>query len=682
MSASVPYFVYTKNKLSDALWTEQPHLVCETLIEGAAPTLNSASLRYEFGTMAREDETEATYQPPLDLVRKFVRITVPSISKSWVFVVLQQGGDYGPLEDVGGTRQAYGTQNFSAVGLEWFLMRKTITYSYIYSTIDGATRIERAIGYNTGFGNGRGGEYENRGNCSSDSIGTGSLFMFAREKDDAILWRGDYIARSLIEDYQPKDKDLNLEPCEFVLTNENYLEPFTPTLEVEGHSVWQALNDLISPSRGLQWRLEYDDALNQAEVIVDSMATAPISIPGGGTLPAASSQVALTDADATEWRVTVNQRGDRRYDNVVCRGARRRAVFTVSIASGNLEPSWRAVDETAYKAAVGADPEVNDAFREGNRFERVYQCFQIPPAWNGASNDGGSVPSISTPACPTVPQGSVSIVGVSPISMPGLRLLRTLPIRVGYDYDDATAPTARDPDNIYSEWQRPFAVVDDDGEGTWRFTHAAGKTNDDGERRSGFSFTVLDGTPGIQFSPPQGMPHSLAKNHFDPDVDAESEQAPLVDYATIRCTVCGEWDAFCEAKYPLADGDSDPLQTLYISIGERARFDWLAADTVYDINNGALQTVSSGGPLRDDRELCEQFARIAFEWYGVERADVQIQSALTEAPVEVGDLITVIGNGAAAVTVNAVVSQITYSLERGGTSISAGFAELDIAGLA
>lgn len=674
MSESVPYFVYTKNRLSDASWTEQPHLVCDTLVLGVAPTLTQASLTYQFGTMAREDETTASYNAPGDLLRKFVRITVPSLSISWVGVVLQQGGAYGPLEDVGGTRQAYGTQQFTAVGLEWYLTRKTINYSILYFD----TRIERAIGYNAGMGNGRGVDYEERKNRS-----THSATQFASTKDEAVIWTADKIAESLVANYQPEDAAGNPEPCEFVLRSGyiDYLDSFTPTLEVEGHSVWQAFNDLINPSRGLQWRLEYDDALNQAEVIVDSMATAPISIPGGGTLPAAASQIALTDTDATEWRVSINQRGDRRYDNVVCRGARRRAVFTVSMTSENLEPSWRSADETAYRTAVGTDPEVNDAYREGNRFERVYQCFQIPPDWNGASNDGGSVPTISTPACPTVPQGSTSIVGVEPVSMPGLRLLRTLPIRVGWDYDDATAPTASDPDNIYSEWQRPFAVVDDDGEGSWRFTHATGKTNDDGEKRSGFSFSVLDGTPGVQFSPPQGMPHTLALNHFDPDIDGASDQAPLVDFATVRCTVCGEWDAFCEAKYPLLDADSDPLQTLYISIGERARFDWLAAGTIFDVNNGALENVSSGGPLRDDRELCEQVARIAYEWYGVERADVLIQSALTEAPVQVGDLITVIGNGAAAVTVNAVVSQITYSLEQGGTSISAGFAELDIAGL-
>jgi hypothetical protein len=675
MSESVPYFVYTKTKLSDADWTEQPHLICESLVLGVAPTMTQAALRYEYGTMAREDESTATYQPPLDLLRKFVRITCPSLSISWVGVVLQEGEMYGPLEDVGGTRQAYGTQQFSAVGLEWFLMRKTINYSILSP---GNVRIERAIGYNTGMGAGRSVDYEQRAN-KDDGIA-----VFAADKDSAALWSAEDIAVSLLVDYAPKDAAGNEEPCSFVLYPvfvEDFLLSFTPTLEVEGHSVWQALNDLFSHSRGLQWRIEYDDALNEAQVIVDSMAVSAIVMPGGSTLNAASSQIALTDADATEWRVSINKRADRRYDNVVCRGARRRAVFTVSIESENLEPSWRSADEAAYRTAVGSDPEVNDAYREGNRFERVYQCFQIPADWNGASNDGGSVPTVSTPACPTVPQGSTSIVGVQATSMPGLRLLRTLPIRVGYDYDDATAPTARDPDNIYSEWQRPFAVIDDDGAGAWRFTHATGKTNDDGDKRSGFSFTTLDGTPGVQFSPPQGMPHTLALNHFDPDTDGASDQLPLVDYAGIRCTVCGEWDAYCEAKYPLADGDSDPLQTLYLSIGERARFDWLADGTVYDCHGETLHTVGSGGPLRDDRELCEQVARIAYEWYGVERADVTIQSSLTEAPVQVGDLITVIGNGAAAVEVNAVVSQITYQLERGGTFISAGFAELDIAGL-
>lgn len=677
MAASVPYYVYTKNKLSDALWTEQPHMICDTLVLGVAPTMTQASLSYLYGTMAREGEATATYYPPLNLLNKFVRITCPLLSISWVGVVLQDSGAYGPLEDVGGTRQAYEQQQLTAVGLEWFLARKTINYSIL----EGNVRIERAIGYNAGIGIGRGVSYEDRANNSIFEIAFNADYLFAKTKDDAALWRGDYIAQSLLRSYRPEDAIGNPEPCEFSLTGGSYLEAFTPTIEVEGHSVWQALNDLINPSRGLQWRLQYDDAFNQAEVIVDSMAAANIAIPGGGTLPAASNQVALTDTDATEWRVNINKRGDRRYDNIVCRGARRRAVFTVSIESGNLEPSWRSADETAYRTAVGSDPEVNDAYREGNRFERVYQCFQIPPDWNGASNDGGSVPTISTPACPTVPQGSVSIVGVQPVSMSGLRLLRALPIRVGYDYDDATAPTARDPDNTHSEWQRPFAVVDDDGEGAWRFTHATGKTNDEGEKRSGFHMNVLEGTPGIQFTPPQGMPHSLALNHFDPEADGASDQAPLVDYAGVRCTVCGEWDAYCEAKYPLADGDSDPLQTLYISIGERARFDWLAEGTVYDITNGNLETVGSGGPLRDDRELCEQVARIAYEWYGIERADVTIQSALTEAPVSVGDLITVIGNGAAQVVVNAVVSQITYQLEQGGATISAGFAELDFPGL-
>jgi hypothetical protein len=645
-------------------------MICDTLALGVAPTMTQASLQYRFGTMAREGEAAATYYPPLDLLNKFVRITVPLLSISWVGVVLQDGDDYGPLENVGGTRQAYGNQQFSAVGLEWFLMRKTINYSIVYFD----TRIERAIGYNAGMGTGRGLDYEERANRS-----THSTTQFASTKDEAVIWTADQIANSLLTNYPPADASNNPEPCEFVLSGDyaDYLGPFKPTLEVEGQSVWQALNNLISPNRGLQWRVEYNDALNQAEVIVDSMAAASILLPSGDTLPAASSPVVLSDADSTEWRVSITKRGDRRYDNVVCRGARRRAVFTVSMESENLEPSWRAADETAYKAAIGSDAEVNDAYREGNRFERVYQCFHIPTDWNGASNDGGSVPTISTPACPTVPQGSLSITGVQATAMPGLRLLRTMPIRATHDYDDATAPTPRDPDNIYSEWQRPFAVVDDDGEGKWRFTHAT-----TGERNTGFHMNVLDGTPGIQFHPPQGMPHSLAKNHFDPEADGASDTEPIVDYATIRCTVCGEWDAYCEAKYPLADGASDPLQTLYISIGERARFDWLAEGTIYDISNGTLEVVSNGGPLRDDRELCEQYARIAYEWYGIERADVTIRSALTEAPVQVGDLITVIGNGAAEVVVNAVVSQITYNLESGGTHISAGFAELDIAGLA
>jgi hypothetical protein len=148
-------------------------------------------------------------------------------------------------------------------------------------------------------------------------------------------------------------------------------------------------------------------------------------------------------------------------------------------------------------------------------------------------------------------------------------------------------------------------------------------------------------------------------------------------------TVPAEWDAYCEGRYPLPDGAGEPLTTLYIQLGdERARLDWLAAGTIYDVEDGTLKTVGTGGALRDDRELCVQIAQIAYEWYGVERAEFSLTTMRPELPAELGSLIATIGSGATEETVNAVVSQITYDFQSGRLSLTAGFSELDFAALA
>jgi hypothetical protein len=123
------------------------------------------------------------------------------------------------------------------------------------------------------------------------------------------------------------------------------------------------------------------------------------------------------------------------------------------------------------------------------------------------------------------------------------------------------------------------------------------------------------------------------------------------------------------------------MSTLYINIGERARLDWMAANTVWDIQDGALKKTTTGGPLRDDRNLCVQLAQLAYEWYGQSRAQVSMQTNRVEAPPNIGTLITTIGTGAAQETVNAVVSQVTFNLAAGTTNWSAGFEELDFTSL-
>lgn len=684
--------VYTSATLvnpDEPAWTEQPHLIAQSLVTGQAPTIDQASLLWRAGNMKREsnfgsDSTHADVSL-LDIKGQFVRIEVDEYDLIWYGYVTADEIYRGPdvSDGAGGLKLAYGDQTFTAVGLEWFLSRVTIHSSVLNNVIDGSYSIDRAIGFNAGMGDGRSVAYDKRANRV-----TGPFGFFSDNPDDVELWTAYGIAEYLLIEQGPKDAAGLQSPVLFELhpNSTPYLDWFHPTVSTEGRSVWQVLNDIISHARGLTWKLVVDLGvfLNEFHVYltVDSQAATAVSLPGGATLPANSNIVDLGVLDNVLDQVMVRRDISRRYDHVICRGARRRAVFTVSFESENLEEGWRPTDETDYKAALGTDPAANDRFRQAHRFERVYQVFQIPSDWDGASNDGSGPPT--NPACPQPIQGSLSVSGATPICMPGLRLLRTMPLKVGYDYADATAPTSRDPADTSPEFMKPFAVIDvsEDSSGAWRFTREL-SMDEDGFKS--FDMYALDGMPGLQFNPPDGMPHALALNHFDPapdGPDGETDHLPLVDYERLRCTVAAEWDAYCEGRYPLPDGAGEPLTTLYIQIGERARHDWLADETIYDVENGTLKIVGTGGALRDDRELCVQIAQIAYEWYGVERSEFSLTTMRQELPAPLGALISTIGSGATLETINAVVSQITYDFQSGRLTLSAGFSELDFAALA
>lgn len=661
-------------------WILAPHVRCTSLVRGTFPTLSQATLEWSFGYMNRKSndgsDAATAYVPKAAIQGKYCRIVIAEHGVTWHGYILTDAMDRGPEETVAGPLQrlVWGDQTFLAVDPIWHLQRVTVHSSWIKAASGPDVKVERGIGFNAGFGKRRSATYEQRENM--DAGGT----SFARTTTGAQLWTATKALRYLLSHYSPKDNAGAYKPIEFKLdaTADAYLDFFKPTVEVEGRSIWQLINTIISPNRGLvAWTgIDLGPFLTDFNFVirVTSLATAPILLPGGSTLPAAATILSLPSLDVTENEsVMISRDLGRRFDQVICRGARRRAVFTVSTKSLNLVPSWDAADETYYiVAAGGSDAKANDRMRTSHRFERVYQVFHIPDTWDGRSNDG-SGPATTSYSCPKLIASTGSIVGSEPIAMPGLRLLRTLPTKVGWEYNNATAPAGHDPPGVLPEYQRPFGVIDL-GAGKFRNIH---ELNTGGERKTSYHLKVLDAAAGIQISPGGGMPHACAKNHFDTSSPTPSEHRVEVDYADMRFTVCGEWDAFCEGVYPPGPFASEPIQYLYVSIGNRARFDWLAEGTIWDCQNEAIKTVATAGALRDNRQLCEQVARLAFEWYGQTRASVQIVTTGTDPLAALGDLIDVVGSGAAAETVNAVVSQITHDFVKGRLTVKAGFHELD-----
>lgn len=680
------YTVKTKSTWGDT-WTLQPHLICTQLRMAVMPTIDSASLLWRIGTMLQGATDYYARYGPIDLVGKYVRIEIPSIGVDWVGYVANEGDSRSADQDNAGNRViAVEDQQFTAVGLEWFLTRTQIDSTVYYVDESDVVRVQRPVGFNAGSGSGRDILSAERGNKDSrDGVFTS---LFAKDPDNSEEWTADEIVEHILFYHGPEDESGFSAPVLFEIDANaaQYLEWYNPTVATEDRTVFQVLNEIIDRRRGLVWWLEYTDGEDIAYIHITSSLASSIALPGGGTIPAALTDTTYNfDQDIAVARASVRSDGSQKYDRVKVRGARRRSVMTVSVADGNLEESWSSSEESAYKTAEGSDPDKNDRFRQANRFDRVYQAFTIPSEWNGRAGDGqgGTQYYVS----PELAPGGISTAETQTYNVHGLRVLRTTPLKAGFDYTDATNPTSNLPANTKPEYLQPFGLAKHDDKFVF-IDRSANHIDEDASEGSrlkySYALRTLAGEPGFEVKPGGGLPHALAKNHFDSGSPGESNVEPEIDFEEMIFTVCVEWDSYCEGVWPVAVPTASPVQTLVIYAGDRYRLDWLAENTVFDIDDqGGTRTVTTGGPLQDDRRILEDLAQLALQWYSVPRASLDLSFRNVQKPANIGTLITDIGTSLeeTAKTVNATVSQLTFNPEEGTSAFTAGYAELDFGGL-
>lgn len=683
------YYVSTKANWGDA-WALHPHMICTKLAMAAMPTIDSASLSWRSGEMQQLDSNTNVTVNALDLVGSYVRIEAAELNIDWVGYIVTEGDSRHADHDVGGERKTFWRdQAFTAVGIEWFLTRVQVSSTAYYDNGGDPEYVQRPVGFNTGFGDGRSTAIAARGNKDTRDD------LFAKDPDHAEDWDALQVVDHLLKHHGPVDQGGDFAPLEFATHDseaDDYLKWYKPVVRTEGRTVFDLLNQVIDHQRGLVWWIELDQAVplanQQFDIKISSSLAASISIPGGGTIPAAVTSLPYNfDQDIHVNQSSTNQDESQRYDRIKYRGARRTTTMTNSVADGNTEKSWKAEVETDYKAAEGVNADKNDRYRRANKFQRVYQAFRIPASWDGKAGDGqGSEKKFVSPL---LPPGSTSIIDGEPFNIHGMRLLRTMPIKAGFDYDDATNPVSNLPENTKPENLQPFALAKHDSKFVFLDRSAGHIDETESESKQLKTSAVLTPSPtepGFTLRVGSNLPHALAKGHFDTGEPAgtASKVTPEIDYEDMLFTICCEWDSYCEGSWPTAVPSAVPVQELVVYVGDRYRLDWLAKHTVYDIDNqGVPQTVTTGGPLQDDRRILEDLARLAFNWYQQPRSTLDISFSNLQQPIELGTLITTIGTPGDPTeqTINATVTQIVHDLENGKTTMTAGYAELDFGGL-
>jgi len=677
-------------------WEERTGLFCDRFSEVCSPAIASAILSYNYGEVMAYGADAYEDREPLDILDHYVRVQIRNADDTddervWYGVIV---GSTRELAGGHGEGKPAGRQILQAFGLEYLLTRKTVDTSIIargsIGSGDPDKVIHRAIGFNLGGGGERNIDRKPNRGARGDEV----FYAFAESLETAEEWTARDIVEYLLA-YQGPDDRGGEQRIIWRLDTDSQVDDlsyYTPAMQVHGRTVKDSIDAIIDRRRAMSYKISVTDS-DEVTLSVFTFNSEDIDLSDDRAITA-NPTIEDWDFsnDARILSAVINEDASPVFHEVVARGERRGACFTIQELTETLDADWEESLEEEYETgASGSDdyPDVSDSgnwpeaqslnalVRRADKFERVYQYFRIPADWDGLVDGNPTVPVLDR----------LDEIGGPPqedIWIPGLRLLPYLPFRVGEDYSDS-AISDEDYSDTSPDYRRPFVLVTD---GSFRFYYGddlMGQLHEEGEQ---FKYNV-----SLQMQPDAAgvilrastFPHDIASADFDAADAADQSQVDAfpeaTDWRDFLLTVFMEADSFAEQRWPVQRTENgDVFKRLVIAV-PNARIDWVCKGTVVEVaDDGTLQT-SEGGLIRDDRELLQDVARVAYQWYSRVRKAISLTRRSLSPQLEVGELLGKIGTGDTEEEINSVVTQIDYDFLQGTYSLKTEFAELDVRGL-
>lgn len=683
-----PHTVFQKRKWSDS-WTKVNGLYCDACTFSASPAVSEAQLSFQFGMIERADSEQLTHKPRGVLDEYYVKVEIqqptPRKVKKWIGVVVQtveSRRGIGPQDDTSGR------QIFLCRGLEYLFQRTILDKSWVLSGngID-EKEIQRAVAFNLGSGDATARWRE--ANRAQEYGSEGAPIFDVRSGESEIAWSGADAVIYLLKYYPPQDRSGDAK-IEFTLDpgySSSLLAETEPALQVHGKNLKQILDELIDRRRLMSWRIDFDDS-EKPVLKVFTFNKDDIDLPSDHTVKANPTQTTFYFDQNANIVGTPKVTGDTatRYDQVIARGERLGACFTISNQTGTLDADWTSTLKTAYQNAATAAAGYgaltaaekqwwNANARKSDTYQKVYRYFRLTLNWDGKVS--GSF------VCPDPFDATKSAA----FWVPGLRFKPQLPLLSEVDYHTSvTSPTVGTLANSKAEYRRPFALVYDPDKNKYYFLDKLG---------SGGGPTIAPESDGVHFSVNVRMhddhcalildvsgsdQHMIAKNDFTGAEGSEAPPAsPVFDWKKIYATIFLELDQYAEQKWPATQPttDADQFKRLILNV-PNARLDYLPASTIIGVDEAGQPITSAGGYVRDDRPRLKDLARTAYAWYGQKRQALEFVQQDLVSDLAIGTLLTEVGSYNDPLEINSVVTQQTYDLIAGTVEIKTQFAELDL----
>lgn len=677
-----------------ASWTLVPDLFCSELVWCASPAIPSASFVWHYGSIRAANS--ATFSEVLKLsgiARWFVKVEYDYkntsngwLTKSWygTFDVLQDRMDGERILD--GQRVASGSQQIHGYGLANLLSGSKMFASAI--EFDGGVKfIERSLTFNR---NGLPNRSENP---------TGGVHVFSSLNPEH--WSTSDILNYLLFVFSPRN-ETGVVQVPFTLQPNNSSVPTwdRPEVATDLKTPINVIESILSRHRlkGFYFDVASTSNGNIVYCVPFSYSDSTFLLPNGSLVPQNAFPLHVVFSNDLTGSASLKTSVVDTYDRVVCFGARRRSVFSISFDDATLEEGWTSTIESEYETGASTDPNypaagevakrqrADSEFRTNPQFVNVYRRFAMTDDWDGLTN-GGQNEDPDRSAFPEQSNtGAIDETKTNPFFRNEIVFDSTLPLKLGVDYSgskigdgnvfDSDAPDIESPPLvIISQPDQAGVAAADEKFFNVSQIGIGGVFEDLSGANSRWSADVeMSPTDASFFLHVDGQ-HQWVIAEADFTKLPDDPDFPQLDYNTLIATVSVAEDRRIVAAYPplnMSVGNVPVYRTLQIDCGDRYQRNYVAPNTVVGLNADGTISRSDGGFVRDDTQELESIAKTLFRWYGRERSVLTLETFHFETLLDIGRMITGINipdadnvGGHYRQSINSVITEIRISFSEG-----------------
>lgn len=646
--------VWTKPRWSDP-FTLQPHLLVTQTASTLAPEISTAALEYRYGHGIVPGTSYLGTYVPITAWGYFVLIEwFTAAERRWWLgyagkpVTTQTRADAGDIA-------AAGIQRIPCYGLERAFQLARIESTVHADPAGDADFVRHATGStfnDTSVGN----------RHDSDDFD-----VFALPRAATVhRWTSRQIVRHLLTYHLPTP------------TGEATGLPWTigdlspvpdwdaPTLETDGRTLADCLNELLGRERLLGWHLvptiepESPPVVSELTFTPISRSARPIQLPSIGTLPANPNVHHLVAATDPLTDASTSEDDSDLVDQVIVQGPREIGVCTLRWGN-DLEKGWTTPQESKYNDGARPEPTwnalpqfkqrlANERIRGNASLEDVFSSLKIPADWNGKA-DG------SDPVFVPDRNDEDEEVAYSPY-VGNVEILDQLPLFVEVEYEgDATGID----EAAGRRYRPPLFMIERPGTGIYDLVDKLGDLHAGvSPEVAGLSFslrTEVDNNrgPGIRLHVSSGPPHAIAGPGFvGTTADVEQTVYKGYSYTGVIATVALLGDRRPFHAIPSNDEltDTDVVTRRVIRIEHTTlQHVHIAAATVVGLTSSGDVLASNGGVLRDPTAILRALAILAAESWTKPTRRVDLHTSRVLSPIDVGHVIATVDGETTAATV-------------------------------